>query len=236
MNKTKNRKNRKNRKKTRRTRGGEPEVITVEGLYTTTKSRNNELIAYHILRNKMNEAQKKDYADKYQVYIPPKSFLTQISKLFDIKPERLKMIFNQHFYPKIGRRNTIKQEIKTVVIRDADDIEEIEIAQKITENLENATHSTSAIRFNDTFTNEYDPATNNKQQIIDEYKNFVDDSTNQRILLTGVVDRIKGKKMLRSPVFLKIIGIKGGIFTDATWTDFVKNGLDNVYNMLNTTP
>lgn len=235
MNKTKNRKNRKNRKKTRRTRGGEPEVITVEGLYTT-KSGNNELIAYHILRNKMNEAQKKDYADKYQVYIPPKSFLTQISKLFDIKPERLKMIFNQHFYPKIGRKHTIKQEIKTVVIRDADDIEEIEIAQKITENFLTAFRTTTSKIFKDTFNKPYSKTDNNEQTTIDEYKNFIDDPDNQKVLLTGVVDRIKGKKMLRSPVFLKIIGIERGIFTDATWTDFVKNGLDNVYNMLNTTP
>lgn len=236
MNKTKNRKNRKNRKKTRRTRGGEPEVITIEGLYNTAKPGNNELIAYHILRNKMNEAQKKDYADKYQVYIPPKSFLTQISKLFDIKPERLKMIFNQHFYPKIGRRNTIKQEIKTVVIRDADDIEEIEIAQKITENFLTAFRTTTSKIFKDTFNKPYSKTDNNEQTTIDEYKNFIDDPDNQKVLLTGVVDRIKGKKMLRSPVFLKIIGIERGIFTDATWTDFVKNGLDNVYNMLNTTP
>ena len=104
MNKTKNRKNKKNRKKTRRTRGGEPEVITIEGLYDINQHGKNELIAYHILRNKMNEAQKKDYADKYRVYIPPKSFLTQISKLFDIKPKRLKMIVDQHFYPKIKKK------------------------------------------------------------------------------------------------------------------------------------
>ena len=140
------------------------------------------------------------------------------------------------FIQKLKKKNAIKQEIKTVVIRDADDIEEIEIAQKITENFLTAFRTTTSKIFKDTFTAAYNPATNNKQQIINDYKDFIDESNNQNGLLIGVTNNVKGKEMLRSPVFLKIIGIERGIFDKESWTNFVNGNLDNVYNMLNTPP
>ena len=84
MVRTKNRKNRKNRKKTKKVHGGDPSIITVNGLYDDD---DKELVTYFILHSKMNDEQKQKYAEKHKVFIPSKSLF---DKMLNINTKRLK--------------------------------------------------------------------------------------------------------------------------------------------------
>jgi len=224
MVKTQNRKNKKNRKKNKKTKkvyGGEPTVITVKGLYNDD---NEELLAYYILHNKMNDEQKEQYAEKHKVYIPSKSFFDDLGKMLDINTKRLKTMVNPYFYP---GKSTVKflkpPPFKSIAIHDVQDIKQIEMANQIIENINSQT-----------FTKE--PTTkytgSNITAIIKEYKNFINDTDNETNILDGVTDIKEGKQMLRSPVILKTIGEKYGIFSN--WSAMVKSegGLDKIFEKM----
>jgi hypothetical protein len=229
MVKTQNRKNKKNRKKNKKTKkvhGGEPTVITVQGLYD---NHDKELVAYYILHNKMNDEQKQQYADKHKVFIPSdESFF---GKIFDTNPKRLKKLVDKYFYPGKNKVKISKHPpFKSIAIHDTQDIKQIEIANQIIENINSQTFSNEP-------TTKYDGSAKNIMTIIKEYKNFMNDVDNENKILDKVTDIKEGKQMLRSPVFLKTIGEKYGIFSNSSpnnWSDMVKTegGLDKIFEML----
>jgi hypothetical protein len=130
MNKTKyrkNRKNKKNRKKTKKVRGG-ADVLTVQGYYIdkgndTDDINNKELIGYYILRDNMNEDQKKKYKDTYNIKIPSNINSDKIS--FDKLKLKVKVFADEFFHQKKDKTNYIKP-YKTVVVHDIEDIKDIE--------------------------------------------------------------------------------------------------------------
>jgi len=223
MVRTKNRKNRKNRKKTKKVHGGDPNVITINGLYDND---DKELVTYFILHSKMNDEQKQQYAEKHKVFIPSKSLF---DNMLNINTKRLKKTVNKYFYP--GNEDVKKKKFtnnyKTIVVHDDEDIQKIKMANKIIVNIK-----TNDANFNDGMTTKYDGK--NINLVISEYVKFI--TTNKDLLLTDFVDtattteflKEDGERMLRSPVFLKKIGEKYGIFD---WPSMVKKegGLDKIY-------
>ena len=183
MVKTQNRKNKKNRKKNKKTKkvyGGEPTVITVQGLYDDA---DKELVAYYILHNKMNDEQKEKYAEKHKVYIPSKSFFEDLGKMFEINPKRLKKLVNKYFYPGKSTVTFFKPPIQSIAINDNEDIKQIEIANQIIGNIDTKTF------FNALPKTIYDNSAKNIATIIKEYKDFISDSANEKLLLDGFISK-----------------------------------------------
>ncbi len=222
MVRTKNRKNRKNRKKTKKVHGGDPNVITINGLYDDD---DKELVTYFILHSKMNDEQKQQYAEKHKVFIPSKSLF---DNMLNINTKRLKKTVNKYFYPanEDVKKKKFTNSYKTIVVHDDEDIQKIKMANKIIGNIK-----TNDANFTDEMKTQYDGK--NINLVISEYVKFI--TTNKDLLLTGFDEdktapgflKEDGEKMLRSPVFLKKIGEKYGIFD---WPSMVKTegGLDKI--------
>ena len=231
MVRTKNRKNRKNIKKTKKVYGGEPDVITVNGLYDDDK----ELVTYFILHSKMNDEQKEKYAEKHKVFIPSNTtILKTLGKMFDINTKRLKKNVDKYFYP-ANEKKKFTNTYKTIVVHHAEDIQKIQMANKIIGNIK-----TNDAAFTDGMKTKYDGK--NINVVVSEYAKFI--TTNKDLLLTDF-DKDKtvpavsgflkedGERMLKSPVFFKKIGQKYGIFEN--WSEMVEKegGLDKINDKLN---
>jgi hypothetical protein len=236
MVRTKNRKNRKNIKKTKKVYGGEPDVITVNGLYDDT-DKDKELVTYFILHSKMNDEQKQKYAEKHKVFIPSNtSILKTLGKMFDINTKRLKKNVDKYFYPanEEVQKKTFTNTYKTIVVHHAEDIQKIQMANKIIGNIK-----TNDASFKDRLTTKYDGK--NINVVVSEYVKFI--TTNKDLLLADFVkDKTEpvsgflkedGERMLKSPVFLKKIGQKYEIFDK--WSEMVEKegGLDKINDKLN---
>ena len=232
MVRTKNRKNRKNIKKTKKVYGGDPDVITVKGLYDDD---DKELVTYFILHSKMNDEQKQKYAEKHKVFIPSNtSILKTLGKMFDINTKRLKKNVDKYFYPanEEVQKKKFTNKYKTIVVHDDEDIKKIQMANKIIGNIK-----TNDTKFKDGMTTKYDDK--NINLVVSEYVKFI--TTNKDLLLMDFVEdktapgflKEDGERMLRSPVFLKKIGQKYGIFEN--WSETVKKegGLDKINIKLN---
>jgi len=231
MVRTKNRKNRKNRKKTKKVHGGDPSIITVNGLYDDD---DKELVTYFILHSKMNDEQKQKYAEKHKVFIPSKSLF---DKMLNINTKRLKKTVNKYFYPanEEVQKKKFTNKYKTIVVHDDEDIQKIKMANKIIGNIK-----TNGATFKDGLTTKYDGK--NINVVVSEYVKFI--TTNKDLLLTDFDEdktvpavsgflKEDGERMLKSPVFLKKIGQKYEIFND--WSETVKKegGLDKINIKLN---
>ena len=200
--KTNRKKNKnKNLNKTRRISGGEPKVIMVQGYYD-----DGVLLYYRISRNRMNTEQQQKYADKHKVFysIENPSFLEEIKQIFSIDSKKVKKVIYPFFFLKPTGKYTDTYE--TIVVHDKDDIKKIETTNKIITNINN----------NKTITNSTTDYTNNLNGFIPVYKQFIE--TNSSLLLEKVLPEEKGMDLLKTPIFLNIIGMKFG-FIKTTFTD-----------------
>lgn len=234
MVRTKNKQNRKQIRKTKKSHGGDPDVMKIEGYYDDA---DKELVTYFILHSKMNDEQKQQYAEKHKVFISSKSFFNDLGKMFDINTKRLKKNVDKYFYPANEEVQKKKYSVnsKTIVVHNADDIQKIKMANKIIGNIK-----TNDASFKDGLTTKYDGK--NINVVVSEYVKFI--TTNKDLLLTGFDEdktvpavsgflKEDGERMLRSPVFLKMIGKKYDIFDN--WSETVKKegGLDKINIKLN---
>jgi len=185
----KTRKNKQKRKiKTRRLlRGGKPDFIKIVAYH-----KDGLLVDYKIVYNNFDNNNQKEYAKIHKVYYPIKGDIMKFN------PKKIKIKSQNFFYPS-NPLNMDKSDFQTIAIHHPDDMKKIEITNQIIQN----------INGNTTIQNSSQKYDGDNSKLIEEYKKFI--TTNERIFLNGLNDRIKlGRKLLNTPVFLNIIGTRYG--------------------------
>ena len=210
MVKTAKKNKRKKRNNTRRTltgrtltgrtlTGGTPTFIEVDGKY-----KNGKMMKYTVKRTKMNKKQQEGYAKKHKVFYPLNK-PSRLSDILDIDIKKMKFLTRPIFSPSNPEKNRPdKEDYQTVSINNKEDIENIEITNKIIKNIIDDV-STKNIKSNNQ--QKYD---NDIPKFIQEYKNFI--KNNKSMLLKETNETI-GWKLLNTPIFLNKIGTKYGFIS-----------------------
>ena len=186
MNKTKKSKQKRKIKTRRLLRGGKPDFIKIVAYH-----KDGLLVDYKIIYNNFENDDQKKYAKMHKVYYPIKG------NNFNFDPKRIKIKSQNFFYPS----NPIKMDksdFQTIAIHHPDDIEKIEMTNKIIQN----------INGNTTIQNSSQKYDGNNSKLIEEYTKFI--TANESIFLNGLNNKNSGRKLLNTPVFLNIIGRRYG--------------------------
>ena len=188
----KTRKNKQKRKiKTRRLlRGGKPDFIKIVAYH-----KDGLLVDYKIVYNNFENYDQKKYAKLHKVYYPIKG------NNFHFDPKRIKIKSQNFFYPSNPFKMD-KSDFQTIAIHHPDDIEKIEITNKIIQNIND----------DKTIQNSSQNYDGDKLKFIEEYTKFI--RTNESTFLNGLSNKNSGRKLLNTPVFLNIIGTRYGFIKD----------------------
>ena len=195
----------KKQNKTKKISGGRPKFIK---MYAQHTEKGN--VIYRFVYDDFNEEDQKKIAEQDRVYYSVKnddSLMDELKNQIDVLNEEV-----QTFFYKKTLFKTDKKDYKTIIIRNSKELKKIEIAEKLIENIENMKSVTR------TSTVKYD---NDIPGFIKEYKKFID--VNKDDLLKDIQMVSTAWKMLNTPAFLNIIGIR---------YKFIENELsDNLDNL-----
>jgi hypothetical protein len=200
---TVNKKNKRNNK-TSRTRkrkliGGRPIFIK-----TVAQYKDGILLKYIIQRNKMDKGQQEGYAKLHKVFYS----LKEPSNFWDIlnfDAKKMKLLTKPFFSPSNPENTKLdKIDNQTIVINSLEDIEDVRIANQIIQNIMNDTRIPKSSQ-------KYD---NNIPAFIQEYKKLIKPNEQNEGIFLANTNITKGRKMLKTPVFLNIIGKKYGYITN----------------------
>ena len=209
----KTRKNKQKRKiKTRRLlRGGKPDFIKIVAYH-----KDGLLVDYKIMYDSFNIEDQNKYAKIHKVYysIGSKSLFNDVMDLFKIEPKIVNIKIKSFFSLPDKNSNYKLVDYQTIAIHHPDDIKKIEITNQIIQNINGDTTIQNSLQ-------KYD---GNNSKLIEEYKKFI--KTNEKTFLKNI-DEPSGRKLLNTPVFLNIIGIRYGfIDTELENLDKIKELMD----------
>jgi hypothetical protein len=193
--------------KTRRLlRGGKPDFIKIVAYH-----KDGLLVDYKIVYNNFDNDDQKEYAKIHKVYYPIKGDIMKFN------PKKIKIKSQNFFYPS----NPLKMnesDFQTIAIHHPDDMTKIKITNQIIQNINGDTTIQNSLQ-------KYD---SNNSKLIEEYKKFI--TTNESIFLNGLSNndrRILGRKLLNTPVFLNIIGMRYGFIDNE-----LKENLDEIKELM----
>lgn len=190
MDKTRKSKQKRKIKTRRLLRGGKPDFIKIVAYH-----KDGLLVDYKIIYNNFENDDQKKYAKIHKVYYPIKG------NNFHFDPKRIKIKSQNFFYPSNPLKMD-KSDFQTIAIHHPDDIEKIEITNKIIQNIND----------DKTIQNSSQNYDGDKLKFIEEYTKFI--RTNESTFLNGLSNKNSGRKLLNTPVFLNIIGTRYGFIKD----------------------
>ena len=192
MGKTKKRETKKRETKKRKKiqMGGRPKFIKMYAQHT-----NKGNVVYRFVYDDFDKEDQKKIFNKDRVYYSVKnddSLIDEMKNQIDVLNEEVQTFF----YKKPKSSNP---DYKTIIIRNKNELQKIEIAQQIIKNMDSL-KMTSTINYDD-----------NTPGFITEYKEFIKD--NGDALLANIEQKNIAKQMLNTPAFLNIIGIHYNFIT-----------------------
>jgi len=199
----------KKQNKTKKISGGRPKFIK---MYAQHTEKGN--VVYRFVYDDFNEEDQKKIFEQDKIYYSVKnddSLMDELKNKIDVLNEEVQTFFyRKPLYQPLYQPG--QKDYKTIIIRNKKELKKIEIAEKLIENMK----SESVIR---TSTKKYDKT--NIPEFIKEYKNFIE--ANKDELLKNIQMVSTAWKMLNTPAFLNIIGIR---------YKFIENELsDNLDNL-----